>query len=114
MASLRHTPTPLAHCICPLTDPVDFEWGRSRDALWIHPFRWIRRLRQEVEHFSTFQAATYPSYNQVAYARALLTDASEKTTPPSVSHGVRHPLTVQWARGVSGSILLVSHESVGS
>jgi hypothetical protein len=34
--------------------PIDFEWGRTRNALWIRPFRWFRWRRQKVEQFSTF------------------------------------------------------------
>ena len=48
---------------------------------------------KKVKKCSTFQAATDPSSNQIAYARAWLTDPSAKTIPPSVSHAFRHPLT---------------------
>ena len=52
-----------AHCLCT---------GRSRNALWVRPFRRLRGLRQKVEKFSTFQAATDPSANQIAgYANTL-------------------------------------------
>ena len=82
--------TPLAHCIRPLTDSFDFDWCGAVIQLVIHPFR---RIRLEVEEFSTFEAATDPSSNQIAYAQAWLTGGSAKTTPPSVSHAFRHPLT---------------------
>ena len=39
--------------------------GRSRNALWVNPFCWLRCLRQKVEKCSTFQAVTDPSANQV-------------------------------------------------
>ena len=60
--------TPLAHCIRPLTDLIDFALGRSRNALWVLPFRRLHRLRSEVEKILTFQAATDPSANQIKAA----------------------------------------------
>ena len=45
--------------------PIDFEWGRTRNALCI---RWFRWRRQKVETLSTFSAATDPSSNQIPYA----------------------------------------------
>jgi hypothetical protein len=82
--------TPLAHCIRQRTDPIDSEWGGA--PMQCGSIRSVGSVKK-VENCSTFQAATDQSSNQITYARAWLTDASAKTTLPSVSHACRHPLT---------------------
>ena len=87
-----HRVTPLAHCIRPLTDPIYFEWGQA--AMHCGSIRAVGSVGsvKNVEKYSTSQAATDLSANQIAYARAWQTYASAKTNPPSVSHAFHHPL----------------------
>ncbi len=61
--------TPHSHGASASTPLVDFEWSdvkRCRTELWVHRVASLALLTAEVENFSTFQAPTEASANQIA------------------------------------------------
>ncbi len=64
------TPTPL----------IDFEWSdvkRCQTELWVHRIASLALLAAEVENFSTFQAPTKASANQIALCKYPSAEASQ-------------------------------------
>ncbi len=62
------------------TPLVDFEWSdikRCRTELWVRRVASLALLAAEVENFSTFQAPTEASANQIALCKYPSADASQ-------------------------------------
>ncbi len=67
--AFRRRLTPHSHGASASTPLVDFEWSdvkRCRTELWVRRVASLALLAAEVENFSTFQAPTVASANQIA------------------------------------------------